>query len=192
MSSSPNLPNVRRDADVSLEFSTQPRSSHIVVLSAVSRLAEVEEDGTGYMSAENVNSRQQAQAGPSEQDAQALVEQLRTASAEEILTEVLSTLLSTAQVKLGRNDARLFIDLCAVLLDHAKGFVSDVLRGQVDVALGQLRINQVAAEREVAAADEHEPNDPPRTPSPPATEGRRQDSSAEPPGPPSGLWVPGR
>jgi hypothetical protein len=110
------------------------------------------------MGAENVDDRQQGRAGPSEQDAQALVERLRAAPAEGILTEVLSTLLSTAQVKLGRRDARLFIDLCAVLVDHAKGFVSDDLRAQVDAALGQLRMDQVAAEREVAATARPEPD----------------------------------
>jgi hypothetical protein len=146
------------------------------------------------MAAENVDNRQQGQAGPSEQDTQALVERLRRAPAGEILTEVLSTLLSTAQVKRGRRDARLFIDLSAVLLDHARGVVSDDLRGQVDAALGQLRMGQVAAEREVAAADAPEPNDLPRVPPPrpPSDEGRTQANSAQPPGSTSGLWVPGR
>lgn len=145
------------------------------------------------MSAENVDSQQQGgQSPPSERDAQALLARLRVAAAEEILTEVLSTLLSTAQVKLGRRDARLFIDLCTVVLDQAKGYVSDELRGQVDAALGQLRMGQVAAEREVAAAGEPEPNDLPRTPPPPAAQGRPRVSSAGPPGSPSGLWVPGR
>jgi hypothetical protein len=144
------------------------------------------------MGAENVDDRQQGRAGPSEQDAQALVERLRAAPAEGILTEVLSTLLSTAQVKLGRRDARLFIDLCAVLVDHAKGFVSDDLRAQVDAALGQLRMDQVAAEREVAATARPEPNDLPRTSPPRMAESPANTGSAQPPGPPSGLWVPGR
>jgi hypothetical protein len=147
------------------------------------------------MNAENDASRQQEQAGtsaPSEHDVQAMVERLRVAPVEGVLTEVLSTLLSTAQVKLGRNDARLLIDLCAVVLDHATDYVSDDLRGQVDTALGQLRLSQVTAEREVAAAEKTEPNDLPRTPSPPSVGGRRPAGSVEPPGSPSGLWVPGR
>ena len=144
------------------------------------------------MSAENVDDRQQEHAGPSEQDVQALVERLRVAPAEEILTEVLSTLLSTAQVKLGRRDARLFIDLSAMLLEGARDAVPDDLREQVDAALGQLRMGQVAAEREVAATGEPEPNDLPTTPPPPAATGRAQPSAAQPPGSTSGLWVPGR
>ena len=144
------------------------------------------------MGAENVDDPQQGQAGQSEQEAQALVERLRVAPAAEILTEVLSTLLSTAQVKLGRRDARLFIDLSAVLLEHAKGVVPDDLRGQVDAALGQLRMGQVAAERELADADAPEPGDLPRTPPPPQAEGAAPAGSVEPPGSGSGLWVPGR
>jgi hypothetical protein len=144
------------------------------------------------MGAENVDDPRPGQAGPSEQDAQALVERLRVAPAAEILTEVLSTLLSTAQVKLGRRDARLFIDLSAVLLEHAKGVVPDGLRGQVDAALGELRMGQVAAERELADADAPEQGDLPRTPAPPQAEGPTTPGSVEPPGSRSGLWVPGR
>ncbi len=145
------------------------------------------------MSAEDVAGPQPENTGPSPQEAQALVEQLRLAPAEELLAEVLSTLLSTAQVKLGRRDARLFIDLCAVVLDHAKGSVSDDLRGQVESALGQLRMGQVAAERELAATAEPEPNDlPPTQPETPAAEGPSQAGSADSARSPSGLWIPGR
>jgi hypothetical protein len=143
------------------------------------------------MSAENVDDRHRGQAGPSEQDAHALVERLRVAPAEEILTEVFSTLLSTAQVKLGRRDARLFIDLSAALLEHAKGSVSDDVRGQVEAALARLRMGQVSAERAAAAAGS-EPNDPPSTPPPPAAQGQAQSGSSGPSESASGLWIPGR
>lgn len=143
------------------------------------------------MSDENADDTQQGGVGPSEEEARALVERLRVAPAEEMLTEVLSTLLSTAQVKLGRRDARLFIDLAAVVLDHAKGVVSDDVRGQVDAALGQLRVGQVAAERDVAAGGS-EPNDLSSTPSPPTREGQTQPAPSGPREPASGLWVPGR
>jgi hypothetical protein len=143
------------------------------------------------MGAADVDDTRPGQAGPAEQDARALVERLRVAPAAEILTEVLSTLLSTAQVKLGRRDARLFIDLSAVLLEHAKGVVPDDLRGQVGAALGQLRMGQVAAERELADADAPEPGDLPNTPPPPQAEGPAPAGSEQGPGS-SGLWVPGR
>ena len=144
------------------------------------------------MGAENVNDPRPGQAGQSEQGAQELLERLRVAPAAEILTEVLSTLLSTAQVKLGRRDARLFIDLSAVLLEHAKGVVPDDLRGQVDAALSQLRMGQVAAERELADADASEPGDLPHASPPPEAEGAAPAGSVGPPGSGSGLWVPGR
>ena len=144
------------------------------------------------MGAENVDDTRPGPVGPSEQDAQVLVERLRVAPAAEILTEVLSTLLSTAQVKLGRRDARLFIDLSAVLLEYAKGVVPDDLRGQVDAALGQLRMGQVAAERELADAEASEPGDLPHASPPPQAEGPTTAGSVEPPGSGSGLWVPGR
>ncbi len=144
------------------------------------------------MSTDSSNDRLQGTTAPSPQDAQAMLEQLRSAPAEEILTEVLSTLLSTAQVKLGRRDARLLIDLSAVLIDHAHDVVSDDLRAQVDAALGQLRMGQVAAEREVATGDQPEPNDLAHTPPPRADDSRPSAGPEEPPGSSSGLWVPGR
>lgn len=144
------------------------------------------------MSSENVESEGQDQREVREEDVQALVEGLRVAPAEQILAEVLSTLLSTAQVKLGRRDARLFIDLCALIAEHAGDVVSGELRGQVDAALGQLRMGQVAAEREVATAGEPEPNDLPRTPPAPSVGDPGRAGSADPPGSSSGLWVPGR
>src|SRR3954454_17552742 len=70
------------------------------------------------MSTENASGdgQQVGGAGESEHDADELVRRLRSAPAEEIMTELFSTLLSTAQVKLGRRDARLFIDLCSQTL----------------------------------------------------------------------------
>ena len=94
--------------------------------------------------------RQQDKTDRSEEDARQLVERLRSAPAEEIVTDLFSTLLSTAQVKLGRRDARLFIDLCALMSEYAGRYVSADLTKQVQTALGQLRLNQVSAEHDVA------------------------------------------
>jgi hypothetical protein len=87
----------------------------------------------------------------SDADARQLVEQLRSTPAEQIITEVFSILLQAAQVKLGRRDARLFIDLCALILQHAGGHVSEELGKQVEQALGDLRLAQVSAENQVAS-----------------------------------------
>jgi hypothetical protein len=97
-------------------------------------------------------------AGTTETDAEELVKRLRSAPAEEILTELFATMLSTAQVKLGRRDARLFIDLCAQALELAGPHLSGELRKQVETALGQLRLAQVTAESETAAKGETEPH----------------------------------
>jgi hypothetical protein len=128
----------------------------------------------------------------SEQDVRELAERLRSAPAAEIITDLFSTLLSTAQVKLGRRDARLFIDLCAQALDYAGPHLPDELGKQVETALGQLRLAQVSAEKEVAKG-EPEPHDLSRIPTPP-TVGQGASSDAGPPPAPSTskLWVPGR
>jgi hypothetical protein len=124
--------------------------------------------------------RQQDKTDRSEEDARELVERLRSAPAEEIVTDLFSTLLSTAQVKLGRRDARLFIDLCALMSEYAGRYVSADLTKQVQTALGQLRLNQVSAEHDVAEKGEAEPNDLSRIPTPPTTGGRPEASCDNP------------
>jgi hypothetical protein len=136
--------------------------------------------------------RQADRAAPSEKDMRELAERLRSAPAEEIITDLFSTLLSTAQVKLGRRDARLFIDLCAQSLDYAGRYLPEDLSKQVETALGQLRLAQVSAEKEVATG-EPEPNDLSRIPTPPTVgHARSSGSGPSPESPSSKLWVPGR
>ena len=120
------------------------------------------------------------------------MEQLRSAPAEQIIADVFSTLLNAAQIKLGRRDARLFIDLCAVTLDYAGSHLSDDLGRQVENALGQLRFGQVSAEREISEKGESEPNDLSRMPNPPTTGQQAHPSSGQGASPASRLWVPGR
>jgi hypothetical protein len=112
------------------------------------------------------DSQKAGRAGPSEHDAEEFVQMLRIVPAEEIVTELFSTLLSTAQVKLGRRDARLFIDLCSQTLEYAGPHLPEELSKQVKSALGQLRLAQVSAENEVAKKGEPEPNDLSRSPVP--------------------------
>ena len=130
----------------------------------------------------------------SEEEMHRLVEQLRSAPAEPIIADVMSSLLNAAEIKLGRRDARLFIDLCTVMLDYAERYVSAELGKQVEKALGQLRLAQVSAENETAKKGEPEPNDLSRVPAPPATDARPEaspTSDASTP-PRSKLWVPGQ
>ena len=135
-------------------------------------------------------SRQPGPANAADHDARELVERLRSAPADEIITDLFSTLLSTAQVKLGRRDARLFIDLCAQTLKYAGRYVPDELGKQVETALAQLRLAQVSAESKAA---EPEPNDLGQIPRPPTPGiGEAADAGHEPAAPASRLWVPGR
>lgn len=125
------------------------------------------------------DSQQPGRADPSEHDAREPVERLRSAPAEEIITNLFSTMLSTAQVKLGRRDARVFIDLCAQGLEYAGRYLPEELGKQVETALGQLRLAQVSAENEVAKG-EPEPNDLSQIPKPP-TVGNRVEADVEVP-----------
>lgn len=144
----------------------------------------------------NVGRRDAGGSGYAE-DARDLTERLRSEPAEEIVAELASMLLSTAQVKLGRRDARLFIDLCALTLDHAGPYLSEDLHEQVTSALGQLRLGQVSAENELAKNRNAEPNDLSRTPTAPKPGGQPRSGGQPGSGGQSAeatskLWVPGR
>ena len=133
--------------------------------------------------------------GLSEAEVRAYVEKLRSAPADQLLVELLFTALNAAQVKLGRNDARLFIDFSSLMLDHLREYLPDDARIQADQALGQLRLGQVQAESEVATSGRSESNDIERPPTGITT--RSGEPTQAPPTPPptvggSGLWVPGR
>jgi hypothetical protein len=113
------------------------------------------------------------------------------------VTDVLFSLLNTAQVKIGRRDARLFIDLSGLVHEHARRYVPGELATQVDQALAQLRLGQVRAEGELAKAGaQPEPHDLSETPAGPAgTAGTAGPLPAAPPpqpSPASRLWIPGR
>lgn len=143
--------------------------------------------------------------GPSEEEVRQYLAQMRSAPADQVLAEVVQGLLNAAQVKLGRNDARLLLDATAAMADAVRGQVDEQLVGQVDQALSQLRLAQVEAEREVASAGQDEPNDTgadagATTPGQPAAGSPSDPSSGQPPSqtPPqqpsqaSKLWIPGQ
>jgi hypothetical protein len=113
--------------------------------------------------------KQQDWPGSSAKDTGKIVQQLREAPAEEIVAEAFVMLVNAAQIKLGRRDARLLIDLCTVMLEHAGRFLSDTLVKQVEQSLGQLRLGQVMAENEAAKKEQPEPNDLAQSPTPPRT-----------------------
>lgn len=136
---------------------------------------------------------------PSEEEVRQYLAQMRVTPVDQVVAEVVQGLLNAVQVKLGRGDARLLIDMAAAVADLGRGRLDGQLQTQVDQALSQLRLAQVEAEREVAAAGHPEPNDVAATAAPAgeggaATQPSTATTPPQPPQPPPGsrLWVPGR
>jgi hypothetical protein len=131
-------------------------------------------------------------AGPSEEELQAMLLQMREAPVEQVLAEVINVLFQTIQVKLGLADARVLIDVVGALMEATTGRIDPQLQAQVVQALSQLRLAQVEEERRLGIP----PADPPQAP-PAATQPRPSAVPGAAPGTdPSGgasrLWVPGR
>ena len=114
------------------------------------------DDGTG---------RDQA---PSADDAREYVQRMRSLPVDQVIGEVLFSLLNAAQVKLGRRDARLLIDVSTVAHEHARPYLPGELSRQIDQVLGQLRMGQVSAEGHASQQEEPEENDLDRLPAPPS------------------------
>jgi hypothetical protein len=124
--------------------------------------------------------------GPSEDELQAMLLQMRDAPVEQVLAEVINVLFQTIQVKLGLPDARTLIDVVAALADTTSGRIDPALHGQVSQALTQLRLAQVEEEQRQGTPP------PPAAPSGP-TRGTGQSAAQATDGGsgPSRLWVPG-
>jgi hypothetical protein len=102
-----------------------------------------------------------------EQDADEFLRRLRTMPADQVIRDTLLGLLQAAQVKLGRRDARLLIDVAAVAHDHARRYLPGDLTSQIDEILGQLRMGQVSAEGQASQPGPAEENDLENAPAPP-------------------------
>ncbi len=100
-------------------------------------------------------------------DARERVQQLRSLPVEQLVADVVLSLLNAAQIKLGRRDARLLIDLGTVVHEHARPYLSGELTTQIDQLLGQLRLGQVSAEGHASPPGAPEKNDLDRIPAPP-------------------------
>lgn len=133
-------------------------------------------------------------AEPTEAEVRAYLEQLRNAGVDQVVAEVATALINAAQVKLGRRDARLLLDLVGAVADQSRGRVPDELSTQLDQALAQLRLAQVDAEQQLAGQGQADGNahDGPAT-----NPGEAADATGSSPDsvPPSGsakrLWTPG-
>jgi hypothetical protein len=140
---------------------------------------------------------------PSEEEIRAYLSQLRAAPVDQVIAEVASAILNAAQVKLGRQDGRVLIDVLGAVTEQVRGRLPDELTGQLEDALSQLRMAQVEAEQQVsqaAAQGQHESGDL-ATEDGEAAEGADADAPAgQAPSqrptsgsdPSSRLWVPGR
>src|SRR5690606_29693049 len=150
-----------------------------------------------------------------EEQAREYLRPLRSAPAEQLVSELLSGMLHAAQVQLGRKDARPSIDLSGLALQRARRYPSTELGKQVDQILAELRLGQVRAESAGSGGATTEPNDLAETPAPPDAAGQAATTpptsappSAPAPGRPgtegtapgaarpssaaSRLWIPGR
>jgi hypothetical protein len=124
----------------------------------------------------------------SAEDIREYVQQMRSLPVEQVIGDVLFSLLNAAQVKLGRRDARLLIDVSTAVLEHARPCLPGELTTQIDQVLGQMRLAQVSAEGPASQAGKPEDNDLDQVPAP-----RPSGGVQSPAGPgPSKLWVPGR
>ena len=104
------------------------------------------------------------------EDPAEFVRRIRSLPVDRVIGDVLFSLLQAAQVKVGRRDARLLIDVTAVAHEHARGYLPGDLAKQIDELLGQLRMAQVSAEGKAGQPEEPgqpEENDLDRSPSPP-------------------------
>ena len=101
------------------------------------------------------------------EDVREYVQRMRSLPVEQVIRDVMFSLLNAAQVKLGRRDARLLIDLSTVAHEHARPYLPDDLTKQIDQVLGQLRLGQVSAEGHPGGRGEPEENDLGRIPAPP-------------------------
>lgn len=146
---------------------------------------------------------------PTEEEMRQYLGQMRGAPVGQIVAEVVSALLNGAQVKLGRRDGRLLLDLAALVGDTAGPHLDQQFNDQVRDVLNQLRMAQVEAEDELAEArrqGHEEPNDleQPAGTSEPGTTGGPSGSAAAPGGARdtpgtsqqdtagSRLWTPGQ
>jgi hypothetical protein len=98
------------------------------------------------------------------QDAREYARRLRSLPVDQVVGDVLFSLLNVADVKLGRRDARLLIDVTAVAHEHARPYLPGELTARIDQVLAQLRLGQVSAENHASRQGEPVDNYGDRTP----------------------------
>ncbi len=149
-----------------------------------------------------------SQREPSQEEVRQYLAQLRAAPITAIVAQTLQTALDAVQVKMGRKDGRMLIDMITAIRDDFGAYLDPEFTTQLDEVLPQLQMGQVEAEgqiREALAAgqwsESDDPNDLVEYPASADEDGDDADSSAKPapkpaaappPSAASRLWVPGR
>ncbi len=140
---------------------------------------------------------------PSQEEIDAYMAQVREAPVQDLVLQAFSVLDTGAQIKLGRQDARVLIDCMDVLVKVAGGVLGEVAE-QAAEAVGQLKMAQVQVERQLAAQGEGGEGADPQAGAPQA--GAPQAGAPQPGGAPAAapqpgpadkkqtdkLWIPGR
>lgn len=139
---------------------------------------------------------------PDEEQIREYLAQLRQAAADELVAQAFSVLASGAEVKLGRNDARLLIDAATALSEAVGDDVREDLKQQMTNAVSQLRMAQVDAEKQLAqlrAEGKLPPEEEETGPSDAGAEGAGEEQEPAAGGQAqrsrdatSRLWIPGR
>lgn len=114
---------------------------------------------------------------PSEQEIMAMIAQLREAPVRDIILQGLGLIVSGAEAKIGRPDARPLIDVIATVVDVAGENLGDV-KDQLDAMVNQLKTAQVQAESQLAEGGEATAAEAPA----PKEEKKETDK----------LWIPGK
>jgi hypothetical protein len=120
---------------------------------------------------------------PTEEELRAYLEQLRAADVAGIIAQVYEMLGTTAEVKLGRPDARVLIDTMNAVVQTGAASLPDELAQRMRDGIAQLQVAQVQAERE--PADEPPDAGEPSAEQPPGASEQDQRMTDR-------LWIPGR
>lgn len=128
----------------------------------------------------------------SQEELDAYLAQLREAPIRDVIAQAASMLLTAAQAKLGRPDARRLIDAANGVLDGAGDALGDV-REPLQQAIAQLKMAQVQAERDAGVQPPPEA-DQPSGAEQPASPPRQPQQPPQPPQPKATdrLWIPGQ
>lgn len=117
---------------------------------------------------------------PTEQEIMAMIAQLREAPARDIILQGLGLMVSGAEAKLGRQDARAIIDVIDAVVTSAGDVLGDV-QTQIQTMVTELKTAQVQAEAKLAEGGE-QPSQTQATTPPPEPEKKQTDK----------LWIPGK